>query len=379
MDPKDREKTAFVTKQGLFEWLVMPFGLCNAPATFQRLMDEVLAELKFKCVVVYFDDIVIFSDSFEEHLIHLEQVFKKLTEANLQAKLSKSEFGLKEVGFLGFIIGADGMKPDPTTIQAVSDFRVPQSVKEVRSFIGLCSFYRTFIRGFAAIANPLHHLTKKDIEFVWSSDAQSAFTQLKKALTTAPILASPEFGKPFILTTDASKFALGAVLSQVQEGKERAIRYASRSMNAAERNYSVTEKECLAIVWAIGMYRCYLLGTNFTIITDHKPLVQLPSLKLDDPYGRLARWTLKLQHYNYNVVYKKGELNTNADALSRMADYEITDVDESKYDSEVEETNEEAECKEGGNSVNNVDIFFCWAEIVVNVPPIYLIYLLNLF
>ena len=357
MDEKDREKTAFVTKQGLFEWLVMPFGLCNAPATFQRLMDEVLAELKFKCVVVYFDDIVIFSDSFDEHIIHLEQVFKKLTEANLQAKLSKSEFGLKEVGFLGFIIGADGMKPDPTTIQAVSDFRVPQSVKEVRSFIGLCSFYRTFIRGFAAIANPLHHLTKKDIEFVWSSDAQSAFTKLKKALTTAPILASPEFGKPFILTTDASKFALGAVLSQVQEGKERAIRYASRSMNAAERNYSVTEKECLAIVWAIGMYRCYLLGTTFTIITDHKPLVQLPSLKLDDPYGRLARWTLKLQHYNYNVIYKKGELNTNADALSRMVDYEITDVDESKYDSEVEETNEEAECKEGGNSVNNVDIF----------------------
>lgn len=308
MNENDREKTAFVTKQGLFEWLVMPFGLCNAPATFQRLMDEVLGELKFKCVVVYFDDIVIFSNSFEEHIIHLELVFKKLTEANLQAKLSKSEFGLEEVTFLGFIIGATGIRPDPQTVQAVNDFRIPRTVREVRSFIGLCSFYRTFILGFAAIANPLHHLTKKNVEFVWSDVAQSAFDQLKKALTSAPILASPEFGKPFVLTTDASKFALGAILSQVQEGVERVIRYASRSMNPAERNYSVTEKECLSIVWAIGMYRCYLLGTTFTIVTDHKPLVSLPKLKLDDPYGRLARWTLKLQHYDYTVVYKKGNM-----------------------------------------------------------------------
>jgi hypothetical protein len=322
VNEEDREKTAFVTKQGLFEWKVMPFGLCNAPATFQRLMDALFGSAKFKYVVVYFDDIVVFSDSFEEHLQHLRSVFRILSDAGLQAKLSKCKFGLSEVSFLGFIIGGDGVKPDPATVRAVADYRVPRNVSEVRAFLGLCSFYRCFILGFAAIANPLNRLTGKDVEFNWDSSAQSAFNQLKSALIKAPILATPDFGKPFILTTDASKFAIGAVLSQFKDGMERVIRFASRTMGPAERNYSVTEKECLAIVWAIGMFRSYLLGVPFKIITDHKPLESLPKLKLDDPYGRLARWALKLQHYDYTVVYTKGSGNTNADALSRIGEDE---------------------------------------------------------
>ena len=349
IDEKDREKTAFVTKQGLFEWLVMPFGLCNAPATFQRLMDEVFAELKFKCVVVYFDDIVIFSDSFEEHIVHLELVFKKLTDAHLQAKLVKCQFGLEEVSFLGFIIGPEGVKPDPDTVRSVAEFRVPKTVRDLRSFLGLASFYRSFIAGFAGIATPLHQLTKKDIVFVWNDEAHAAFNHLKHALTSAPILATPEFGKPFTLTTDASRYALGAVLSQMKEGKERVIRYASRTMNAAERRYSVTEQECLAIVWAIGVYRCYLLGIHFTIVTDHKPLVSLPKLKLDDPYGRLARWTLKLQHYDYDVVYTKGSLNTNADALSR-----ITEIDEAEAGVDEEELEAKYQ-NDGGRTASGID------------------------
>lgn len=363
MDEKDKEKTAFVTKQGLFEWNVMPFGLCNAPATFQRLMDEVLADFKFKCVVVYFDDIVIFSDSFDEHLIHLASVFKKLTEARLQAKLIKCQFCLEEVSFLGHVIGPNGVKPDPDTVRAVVEFRIPKSVRDVRSFLGLCSFYRAFIAGFAVIAGPLYYLTKKDIEFKWNDEAQRSFQHLKAALTSSPILATPEFGKPFIITTDASKYAIGSILSQVIDGKERVIRYASRVLNAAERNYCTTEKEALAVVWSIGNFRQYLLGVPFVIRTDHRPLVSLPKLNLADPYGRLARWTLKLQHYDYTVEYVKGVTNTNADALSRIG-VEDDDKYERKYDDDDEHgpstavtatATGAAVSKKGGDNVNVID------------------------
>ena len=315
--PADVPKTAFTTKYGLFEFKVMPFGLCNAPATFQRLMDHVLGDINRKFALVYIDDIIIFSQTFEEHLAHIEEVMKRIKAAGLRLNFEKCEFVSRYTTFLGHIIGKDGVKPDPTNIEKIKNHAVPVNVTQLKGFLGLAGYYRKFIRGFSSLAEPLNQLMRKDEPYIWLEPQQKAFNTLKDLLISEPILIRPDFDKPFILYTDASNFGLGAVLAQeIEKGKEGVINYLSKSLNRAERNYSATEKEALAAVWGIKKNRCYLLGSPFKLVTDHKALKWLFNQK--DPVGRVARWIDTLADYKYEIEYRKGSKHQNADTLSRL-------------------------------------------------------------
>lgn len=230
VDPKDREKTAFCTPEGLFEFRVMPFGLCNAPATFQRLMDACLAGLQWSSCLVYIDDLIIPGKTFCEHLTHLRQVLQRLREARLKLKPNKCNLCLKEVEFLGHVVGADGVHTDPAKTEKVATWPVPTSKREVQQFLGLANYYRRFVKDFATVAKPLHYLTEKTAKFEWTQQAQSAFEELRHRLVTAPVLAFPDYSKPFTLDTDASETGMGAVLSQLREdGSECVVAYASSS------------------------------------------------------------------------------------------------------------------------------------------------------
>ena len=236
MNPKDKEKTAFIVDFRLYEFNVMPFGLAYAPATFQRLMNYILQDFLGKFVAVYLDDIIIYSTTFEQHLDHITQIFQTLRNANLMIKLKKCYFCLPNIAFLGHIVGRNGIQPDPSKIEKVKNFPIPTDVSSLRSALGLFSYYRKFVKDFSRIAKPLNQLLKKDIPFEWAEKQQNAFDRLKDRLQTSPILRYPDFEKPFIVYTDASGTGLGAVLSQVDdEEKEYVIAYASRSLNKAEQ------------------------------------------------------------------------------------------------------------------------------------------------
>ena len=293
----DKEKTAFSTRRGHYEFNVMPFGLTNAPATFQRLMECVLAGLTGEQCLIYLDDIIVFSSTFEEHLQRLTNVFIALRKAGLKLKPSKCFFAQKEVHYLGHVVSAAGVSPDPAKVEVVSSYPVPTNVKELRQFLGLANYYRRFVPDFSKIAEPLHKLLRKGNTYSWYSACQEAFTALKHRLTTPPILAYPDFKLPFLLYTDASDFALGAVLSQVQDGKERVICYWSRQLTKPERGYSTTEREALAAVSSVKEFYPYLYGSSFRLITDHNPLTSLKGLK--DVGGRLTRWMLFLQQFSF--------------------------------------------------------------------------------
>ena len=315
MDGRDKEKTAFSTPQGHFEFNRMPFGLRNAPATFQRLMNTILMGLQGIDCFVYLDDLVIFGNSLKEHNIRLRKVMEKLREYNLKLQPEKCSFLCKEVGFLGHIITPERIKPDPEKIKAVEKYPVPTKLKEVQSFLGLAGYYRRFIPQYSKIARPLSKLTSDKTEFVWTTKQQYAFETLKNCLITAPVLAYPDFSKEFIITTDASDVAIGAILSQGVIGEDRPIAYASRVLNKAEKIYNTTEKELLAIVWATKQFRPYVYGTHFKVVTDHKALVWL--FRVQDPGSRLIRWRIQLAEHDYEIIHKAGKANTNADALSR--------------------------------------------------------------
>ena len=240
MDEADKPKTAFCTPEGLFEFNVMPFGLCNAPATFQRLMDSVLAGLQWSSCLVYLDDIIVIRKTFEDHLRNLAEVFDRLRSANLKLKPTKCAFACKEVAFLGHIVSGQGVATNPALTEKVSNWPEPQSVREVQQFLGLASYYRRFVQDFAQIAKPLHRLTEKSCSFRWSAECASAFQELRQRLVSAPILAFPDFNQPFTLDTDASDVEMGAVLSQVQDGQEQVIAYASQVLSKQERRYCVT-------------------------------------------------------------------------------------------------------------------------------------------
>lgn len=327
LNPADSEKTGFTIintngTSGHFEFNRMPFGLKNAPSTFQRLMNTVLSGLQGLHCFVYLDDCILYSHDLQGHMHKLRLVFDRFRNFNLRLQPDKCEFLRREVTYLGHVITDKGVSPNPDKVKAVSEFPTPKNAKDIKSFLGLTGYYRRFIDNFSKLTKPLTCLLKKDAAFHWNIEQEQAFALLKDKLISAPLLQYPDFSQPFVVTTDASNYAVGAVLSQGPVGKDKPIAYASRTLNKAEGNYSTTEKELLAILFAIKTFRPYLYGNKFKIITDHRPLVWLFNVK--DPGSRLIRWRLKLEEYDYEIVYKQGKLNSNADALSRYPIHAIT-------------------------------------------------------
>jgi len=312
---EDKEKTAFSIGKGLWQFTVMPFGLCNAPATFERLMEKILNQLLFKICLVYLDDVIIYSDNFEEMLSRLERVFARLRSANLKLNPKKCSFFKKEIKYLGHVVSKEGIKTDPEKISAVRDWPIPRTKKQVRSFLGFCSYYRKFVKGFSLIAKPLFSLTENSAKFVWTEKCGEAFKVLKERLITSPILSYPNSQGRFILDTDASNHGIGAVLSQKQGKTEKVIAYFSRVFNKSERNYCVTRKELLAIVESLKSFHHYLYGNRFIVRTDHISLRWLMSFK--NLEGQLARWLERIQQYDFEIIYRKGKSHGNADGLSR--------------------------------------------------------------
>ena len=316
MDQSSQEKTAFATFSGLYEFRKMPFGLANSPATFQRLMEIVLAGVARDACFVYIDDIVVFGKTLQDHNDNLVKVLDRLREAGLSLKPKKCRFARQEIEFLGHVVSAKGIATDPRKLEAVIDFPTPVDVKTLRSFLGLASYYRRFIPNFSKVAGALHTLTKKDADFIWTPECQLAFDGLKRLLTTSPVLAFPDFSKPFLLETDASGTGLGAVLAQTQEdGTVRPIAYASRTLQKHERNYGVTELEGLGVVWAVKHFRPYIYGHPCEIYTDHEALKSI--LNTPQPSGKLARWGMAIQELDLKILHRSGRHNANADALSR--------------------------------------------------------------
>ena len=317
VEAQDRPKTAFVTRRGLYEFNVMPFGLSNAPATFERLMEKILRGLQWETCLVYLDDIIVLGKTFEESLDNLETIFSRLREAGLKLKPSKCELMAEKVAFLGHVVGRDGIQCDPSKIEAVKEWHVPTTVTEVKSFMGLAGYYRKFIKNFSKVAEPLNHLTKKVEEFRWTESCQGAFDELKTKLTEAPIWCYPsrEEGDLFILDTDASDVGVGAVLSQVQDGEEKVIAYASKTLSPSQRKYCVTYRELLAVVLFVKQFRHYLLGRKFKIRTDHVSLKWL--MRFRDAEAMVGRWVLYLSSFHFEIEHRKGLNHGNADALSR--------------------------------------------------------------
>jgi hypothetical protein len=315
MDEKDKGKTTFITRRGAYAFNVMPFGLCNAPATFQRLMDCTMRGLNYDICLIYLDDIIVFSADVPTHLERLSQVFDRLRQVNLKLKPSKCAFLRRSVEFLGYRISARGIETDNRKTQTIADWPIPKKLKEVRGFLGLCGYYRRFVEKFSDIAAPLHAMTKKNTPFNWTEECQKSFDTLKQKLTEASILALPCDVGGYVLDTDASDHGLGAVLSQVQDGEERVICYASRLYSDAERRYCVTRKELLAVVYSVKNFRQYLLGRQFVLRTDHSALQWLR--KTPEPIGQQGRWLEILEEYNFTVEHRHGAKHTNADALSR--------------------------------------------------------------
>lgn len=315
LDLRDRHKTAFCTQEGQYEWNRLPQGLRNAASSFQRLLERVLVGLKDLQICTYIDDIVVASSTFEEHIERLDVVFSRLSQHNLKVNPKKCQLAKNKINYLGFQVTDGKILPDGRNIETIERFPTPKNIKGVRSFLGLCNFYRKFIPHFADIAMPLTRLTKSGIKFLWSESTERAFEDLKKCLITYPCLRLPNVKAPFILNTDASGCALGAVLSQADEnGDVHPIAYASRRLNDAETRYSTFERETLGVVWGITNFRHYLYGRKFTLFCDQKSLSF--TLRLRDS-GRVTRWALTLQEYDYDIRHVPGRENVVADVLSR--------------------------------------------------------------
>ena len=325
-------KTAFRTRFGLFEYRVMPFGLTNAPASFQHLMNDVFRDMLDISVIIYLDDILVFSDSLDEHRHHVSEVLSRLRRHQLYAKAEKCEFHVSCVEFLGFIVSPDGVRMDPKKVAAVLDWPTPKSKRDVQSFLGFANFYRRFIQDFGAIAFPLHGLTHKDTVFFWSDDHQSAFDRLKRSITSDPVLRHFDPSVECVVETDASDFALGAVLSQNSGDGLRPVAFASRSLKGAELNYPIHDKEMSAIVFALTEWRHYLEGVpvRIRVFSDHKSLETFMTAKQLN--RRQARWAQLLADFDFVIEYRPGRYASQPDALSRRADYFPQGVDAPSLD-----------------------------------------------
>ena len=313
--PEDIPKTAFVTKHGLYEFRTMPFGLTNEPATFQRVMELALQGLQWTSCLIYLDDVIIFGATFEQHQQRLRQILSRVKLAKMKLKPEKCELCQAEVTFLGHVVSKEGILPNPSLVDKIKQWPPPQNVTEVRQFLGLASYYRRFIKNFSIIARPLSDLTRKDTKLEWTSTCQTAFEELKGHLIGPEIMAYPCESGEYILDTDACNFGIGAVLSQVQNGKPRVIAYASRSLSKSERNYCVTDKVLLAVVYFVQYFRYYILGRKFLVRSDHQALRWLFSLR--EPKGRVSRWIEILSAYNFEIEYRPGKQHGNADGMSR--------------------------------------------------------------
>lgn len=329
LHPDEVFKTAFKTHTGHYEFLVMPFGLTNAPASFQGWMNSVFKPLLRKCVLVFFDDILVYSKNLDEHWLHLDAVFTLMKNNQMYVKQSKCTFVVNKVEYLGHFISGQGVETDPSKISAVESWPIPRNVKELRSFLGLTGYYRKFVKGYAVISRALTDLLKKG-NFQWSEAAQESFEKLKYALTTAPVLGIPDFNKEFVVETDASKNGIGAVLMQ----GSHPLAFISRVLGPKWQKLSVYEKELLAIVFAIQKWEQYLTGSHFIIKTDQKSLKWLLQQKISTPFQQF--WLSKLLGFDYEIQYKQGKENLVADALSRVTNAEVLCLAISVVSSDIE-------------------------------------------
>jgi len=320
LDSSSKHKTAFATMNRQFQYKVMPMGLAGSPITFQALMvNKVLPDLLFKNVIVYADDIIVYSKDFSTHLKDLQQVFNRLQQAQLTLKPNKCHFAKPSVLYLGHIISAEGIEPNPAKTAVIDTYPRPTDVKHIRKFLGLTNYYRRFIQDYSTITAPLRALLQDEATFAWSPECEAAFLLLKSKLVSPPILRYPDHSQPFILTTDASKSGISYILSQKdREGREYVCYYGARSLRGSEKNYGSTDLEALAVVEGVETYHTYLIDKKFTIITDHAALKYLDSAKFRGGSGRMARWAQRLMQYDYTVQYKEGKRNVNADTLSRI-------------------------------------------------------------
>ena len=312
---EDKEKTAFSTPEGHFQFKKMPFGLVNATATFNRMMRKLL--LNINCTDSFVDDVLGHTPTWQGHLKTLREIFQRLRDANLTIRPTKCEIGCKSLSFVGQHLEKGKMYPASEKVTEVMEAPVPRTKRQVRSFLGLIGYYRSYVPNFSAIATPLTDLTKKGEPNIvnWGEPQDQAFRRLKEVLTQDPVLRVPDFTKTFIVQTDASETGIGASLMQEHDGQKFPVAYASKKLLPRERAYSVIERECLALVWAIKKFIKYLYGTEFILETDHQPLVYINKSKMSN--SRLMRWALFLQNYKFQIRSIRGKDNVAADYLSR--------------------------------------------------------------
>ena len=330
LDEKSRKLTAFTTRDGRWQYKSLPMGITNAAPTFQKNMEIMLTGLLWKCCIVYIDDIIIYSNSFEEHMQHLEQVLERLKKVNITIKVSKCFFCRSEVEYLGQVVGNGMQRPTEYNVEKILQCKPPTTNTEAKQFCNLAGFYRRFIKNFADIAKPLTDLSGipgKKVKIELSNEAMRAFEKIKEAIATYPILTLPDLDKPFGIRTDASDYAIGGVLFQIDEkGQEKPIAFGSRVLSKTEQRYSTTEREMLSVYHWIRHWRSYVWGTKFEVFTDHSPLRGIKTKK--DITRRLTRWILGLQEYYFKLFYTPGKDNVVADALSRnpFANFETCSV-----------------------------------------------------
>ena len=319
---KDKDKTGFCSPNGFYQFKRMSFGLKNAPATFQRLMDNVKKMVPNVQCFAYLDDLIITSPNMEKHLKDLQEIFEVFKKHNLRANKEKCRFAAEEVHYLGHVISKEGIKTDKGKVSAILDIKAPKDVTGVRRIQQTFAWFRRFVPNMSEILAPITQLTKKNAKFVWGPIHQEAMERIKKLITEAPTLAIPDLNGNFIVTTDASKYAVGAVLAQGDEKAPRLIEYASRMLTQAELNYSTTEKEALAVIWAFKKFRGYIESSETTVYTDHQALKWV--LRATAPEGRLARWALALMQFDLRILYLPGNRNAVADLLSRPEEASVT-------------------------------------------------------
>ncbi|RUM47864.1 MAG: hypothetical protein DSY80_00495, partial [Desulfocapsa sp.] len=317
MAEQDIPKTAFVCHRGQFEWLRMPFGLSNAPSHYQRCMNQVLAKHIGKRVMVFLDDIVVYSPDRKTHLKDLKLVFEELREAGLTLKRKKCHFLKEEVELLGYIVSKQGITAQPQKTQAIRALAAPTSVSEIRSFMGMCSYYRQLVPNFAEKAEPILALTRKHATFKWTAHCQASFDQLKEDLCSTKVMAHPNPNKPYIVYTDACDYAIGGILCQEDDdGLERPIQYISAQLTSTQRKWATIEKEAYAVGYALNKLRCYLLGAEFVVYTDHKPLLSLFTKEMRNT--KIQRWGILFAEFGVKIRFRPGRNNVRADMLSRI-------------------------------------------------------------